>query len=302
MIRQAHLQLIAGHSVKHGIRSGSGLVAIFMTLVTGLILASVVISPLEAFQAEQNRFEQQMSQLSDAQRTEIQDEINGKVKKIASKAINWAIDPSEEQLKFLSEDHPVVISAFLVLLVLFTPFLVALAGSNQTSNDIDSKGLRFLLIRTERPNIFLGRFIGTYLFTAVVFALLFAILGVYMAAKIHLHSPGEMITWLALGYLRIMLFALPYMALCAWVSCMIESAFGSLMIALMIIYFYPALIALGKGINSAVGYLQYATPWGWKWMLLAPVGGSFFLGIGVMLAFTAALLFLGNRYFAKRDL
>lgn len=316
MIRSQHLKLIASHSARHGIRGGAGLVSIFMTLVTGLMLSYCVVAPLEMMDATRSEFDRQFEKQSNldptmraeiaAQKAELEaqmvERVNSEVKKIARKAIDWGVDPSEEQLKFLTDDHPALISAFLVLLMLFTPFLTCLSGFNQTSSDIDSKGLRFLLIRTERSNIFLGRLIGTYLFTMVVFGILFAILGLYFGLSVKVHEPGAMIAWLAQGYLRVMIFVLPYMALCAWVSCAISSSFGSLSIGLLVVYMYPVLIYLGTKIQPVIGYAQYVTPWGYKWWLLEPIGPKFLAGVGVMFAFTALITWLGHSYFGKRDL
>ncbi|MEZ4368864.1 MAG: hypothetical protein R2939_21680 [Kofleriaceae bacterium] len=150
--------------------------------------------------------------------------MNRQVLKIASKAIDFAVDPAPGQLDYLTRDNPALVSAILVLLFLVTPLLSCMGGFNQTSGDIASKGLRFLLIRTERPNIFLGRFLGTFLFSAVVYLMLFAILALYMAAKINVHPTGDMMMWLGQGYVRLLIFSLPYVALCAWISCAIDLA------------------------------------------------------------------------------
>ncbi len=301
MLRTPHLKLIASHSVRHGIRGGSGLIALLLTLILGLILASVVISPLEAIDqsaAEVSGY----GDLSASDRDAMRERMNVQVISVTRKAIDWAVDPTPEQLDYLASDHPAAVSAILVLLILVTPLLSCLGGFNQTSGDIASKGLRFILIRTERPNIFIGRFIGTYIFSAVVYLALFAILAIYMAVKIQVHPTGDMMLWLASGYLRLLVFSLPYIALCALISCAIDSAFGSLTIALLVVYLFPLVVKLGSGINANVAYLQYLTPWGYKWWLFEPLGGRFLGGIGVMVAFTAGFLFLGFKHFSKRDL
>jgi hypothetical protein len=125
----------------------------------------------------------------------------------------------------------------------------------------------------------------------------------YMFAKVDVHGKGEMAWWLFQGYLRVMLFALPYMAVCSWVSCMIESAFGSLVIALLLVYFVPALIGMaGSALDVNLHPLQYITPWGWKSWMLGPLGLQFLGAVAAQVAFAAGFLFLGNRYFGKRDL
>jgi len=48
MLRKAHLNLIARHSLRHGIRGGAGLVSIALTLLVGLFLAQCAVGPLES--------------------------------------------------------------------------------------------------------------------------------------------------------------------------------------------------------------------------------------------------------------
>jgi ABC-2 type transport system permease protein len=303
MIRKPHLRLIAFHSIRHGIRGGAGLVAVFMTLALSLLMANIVLSPLEALNSAENAMENRLGhELSDTERTQLREKMTHEVIQIGGKAIEWSISPSEEQADYLTRERPVTVSGILVLLMFVVPLLSCLAGFNQTAGDISTKGLRFLLIRTERPNIFIGRFLGTYVFSALTFLLAFVILMIYMALKVKLHAPGDMVLWLAQGYFRLMLYSLPYIALCAWVSCAIDSSFGSLMIALLIAYFVPLFVAVGSNINSAVKYLSYITPWGFKYWLLEPFGPKLLGGIAAMIGFTVLLLWAGLTHFSKRDL
>ena len=297
MIRGPHLQLIARHSVRHSLRGGAGLIAILATLVIGLGLASVVVSPLEAVEKKMEQ-----SHVDAAQAAQMTGEVGQEVIKIAKKAIGWAIGASDAQVDYLVGDKPALVSAILILLVVVTPLFACLAGFNQTSGDNASRGMRFLLIRTERTNIFLGRFIGTTIFNAVVLALLFAILAIYIAVKIHVHPTGDMMMWLAGGYVRILAFSLPYIALCAWISGAIDSPFGALMLCLTFAYVWPMFVAIGSKSNDAFGYAQYVTPWGFKWWLFSEQPAMVIGGIAVMLAFTAGLTWLGLDRFRKRDL
>lgn len=307
MIRQPHIKLIAKHSVRHGIRGGAGLVSLFLTLIIGLFLASLLISPLDSVERRVEMLDAANAdmgvKMTEAEKAAIIEQVNEEVIEIAGSAINWVIEPSPEHLDYLTQDKPAIISAILVVLFLVTPLFACLAGFNQTSGDIGSRGLRFLLIRTERPNIFVGRFVGTYLFSALVNLLLIGILAVYMAAKVDVHPKGDMVLWLLQGYLRMLLFSMPYIAVCAWVSCAIDAPFGSLVIALLVAYMFPLLVGRGAAINEHVGYLQYLTPWGFKyWLLESATTLHFWAAALAMLAFTAGALFLGARHFMRRDL
>jgi ABC-type transport system involved in multi-copper enzyme maturation permease subunit len=300
-LRNAHLSLIAKHSFRHGIRGGAGLVSIALTLLVGLFLANCAIGPFEGMSKSADEIAER-GQLGATDRAKMQDKINAELLQVAGKVMGFVTDMDSDQLKYLVDEKPAMVSTILVLLFLATPFFACLGGFNQTSGDIATKGLRFLLIRTERENIFWGRFMGTFLFSAAVNLILFAILAVYMAVKINVHPPGDMILWTIQGYLRMMVFVLPYIAMCAWISAAIDSPFGSLAINLMFAYLIPLMIGFGKNINEAVGYGQYITPWGFKYWLLQPAGGQFFLGILAMFGFTALFTFLGHTNFRKRDL
>lgn len=298
MIRGRHLELFARHSVRHSLRGGAGLIAIFATLVVGLVMASIVISPLEAVDREIQR----QTTVDSAHAQQLEEHAQGDVIKIAKKAMGWAIGASDEQADYLTNDKPAMISAILVLLMLVTPLFACLAGFNQTSGDNATRGLRFLLIRTERQNIFLGRFLGTVAFMAAVLALLFAVLGLYIVAKIHVHPAGDMMLWLGGGYLRLVVFSLPYIALCAWLSGAIDSPFGTLVLGLALVYVWPLFVGIGAAQQHAFSYLGYLTPWAYKWWLFSERPWMVGAGVLVMLGFTALLVAFGLSRFKKRDL
>jgi ABC-type transport system involved in multi-copper enzyme maturation permease subunit len=293
MIRRPHLKLIATHCVRHSLRGGAGLIAILATLTIGLIMASIVISPLEALHAKLH-IAQQPSELGGSQMQEVM--------QIAKKAFGWVMGTSDAQIDYLSNDKPAMVSAILILLTVVTPLFACLAAFNQTSGDNASRGLRYLLIRTERDNIFVGRLIGTAAFMAVVLGILFVILGAYIAAKIHVHPTGDMLLWLLGGYIRLVALTMPYVALCAWVSGSIDSPFGSLMLSLLVAYVWPLFVAVGAANAAWFHYLTYLTPWGYKWWLFSEQPAMVAGGFAVMLAFTVLITGYGLSRFRKRDM
>jgi ABC-type transport system involved in multi-copper enzyme maturation permease subunit len=302
MLRKEHLSLIAKHSLRHGLRGGAGLVSIALTLLVGLFLAQCAVGPLERVDKSVDSAADRTPGIDQDQRTFAKQKANEQIVKIAVKGMEMAMDPSTDQLTYLTEEKPAMISVMLVLLFLATPLFACLGGFNQTAGDIGSKGLRFLLFRTERANIFWGRFFGTLGFTALVNLLLFVILAIYIAAKIKVHPTGDMMLWMAQGYLRMMIFTLPYVALCAWISSAMESAFGALAISLLVAFFLPLFLGVAGSFEDVVKNAQYITPWGWKYFLLEPLGGKFFGGLAAMFGFSAIFLYLGHRNFTRRDL
>jgi ABC-type transport system involved in multi-copper enzyme maturation permease subunit len=287
-IRGPHVRMIALHHVKHSLRGGAGLVFVFLAVTIGLYAAYAVFAPLEmgsALGPEGQAIGQQ-----------------GAVE-VGRKALSWVLSMSPEQEHYLMYEKPVIISALLCVLLLTIPFLTCLGAFNQTSGDIGSKGLRYLLQRTERSNIFIGRFIGSYLFILLIMAILYGVLLIYALAKVDIHGKWEMFSWMAGGYLRVTILILPYTALCAWISSAIDSPFGALVMCLLFVILVPIFGMLGKVANPKAGeYIGYVMPAGFKYWLMHPSIGMLLAGVAVMLGFSAIFFFLGLRHFEKRDL
>ena len=99
-----------------------------------------------------------------------------------------------------------------------------------------------------------------------------------------------------------MVFTLPYVCLCSWISAAVDSAFAALALALLLAFFAPLFLAIAANINDSAKYAQFITPWGFKYWLLEPVGAKLVGGIGAALGFSSLFLWLGHRTFTTRDL
>lgn len=308
-----HLKLISTYAARYAIRGGTGLVFVILALSCGLLMAHFILSPVEQVK-EKNR----------AEGLEMKDEdIVKNLIDIARPVVVWVIggasskDASEEGMpdtkdengtsatewaSYLLDEKPALLSAVLLLMLFASPFLVALGAFNQFSGDVQTKGLRYQLLRTERTNIFFGRFLGTALYTVLVMALLISIIVLYLGLKINIYGWGALIVWSLRGLLALGIVCLPYVALCSWMSSMIDSPFGSLTINTLIVGAVPLFAFLGKNTWEPVAYVNYALPWGVQNYLLHPSTGSFLGAIAACCGYTLVFLFLGHRYFVKRDL
>jgi ABC-type transport system involved in multi-copper enzyme maturation permease subunit len=299
-LRGAHLNLIARTHVKYSVRGGAGLVFLLISLLTGLGIGSCVISPVESIQKGQEEFGDRSGRKLDNKDTKrVVDEV---VREIGMPMVKKFTGAGDKQAEYLLAKKPALISAFMVVLMFFLPFLVSLGAFNQTSGDIGNRGLRYQLLRTERANIFLGRFIGTVLFTMLVLGIIMAVTMVYLVVKAKFYPAGDVILWMLQGYVAMMIYALPWIALSAWMSAAIDSPFGALVLLQLMIGLFPALIWFGTSIESSVEYGRYITPWGFKYFLMHPNIGVYLGGVGAMLGFTALFTWLGLRLFQKRDL
>jgi len=298
--RLSHIWLIALYQLRFALRSGGGIVFLLLFLTTGLIVASIFITPVEG-----------LIKMQDEQGISADTEIF--LREISSSpeiqsGVRWAAGTSEEHTKYLLEEQPAVLSCIFILLLALIPYMIIIGTSNQTAGDIQNRGLRYLLLRTERINIYYGRFLGALCYTATSTLALVAFVGIYLQFKLGIYSGAEIWMWAFQGWIAILLFSIPFVALCAWMSSVVPSPFGALAINLVIVGFSTVFIFMLKSQLRAtdksedLGWLNKLLPTGWKYDLLSDGMGARALAAFVLMGFALLFLFLGQRHFAKRDL
>jgi ABC-type transport system involved in multi-copper enzyme maturation permease subunit len=316
----AHVRLISQYWTHFAIRSGSGLVYLMIVLTFGLSTAHMLISPVELLMVQQEqdmghrdpnavqelimsigkpvvKFVLGSKSLGQVAEETSQDPMMMMpmvVKADTSKAGQWAV--------FLLEDRPALLSAIFLVLVFGLPLAISFLAFNQVSGDVQSRGLRYLLLRTERGNIYLGRFLGTVVFSTGVIAFLILTIVLYLGLKTGLYPARELLIWSVQGFYALSMLMLPYIAVCAMISACVSSPFLSLILAKLIIAGTLLFAAIGTFVWEPLKYIKYLLPWGWQNHLLHPSwlhwGGA---GLAC-LAYTAVFLMLGYRRFERRDL
>jgi ABC-type transport system involved in multi-copper enzyme maturation permease subunit len=293
-----HLRLIQAYALRHAARSGAGLMFLILTLFFGLTVASIILAPIE--QADQT-----------VQREELVESLAS----MARRPVEWILlgspgeDPSPELTaererwsSNLLHDRPAVLSAIFVILLFGLPFLLPFGAFNQTAGEIGSRGLRYLLLRTERANIFFGRMLATLLFTALVLGLTVATIALYVGLRLELYPAADVLGWSLYGFVVLTVLALPYIALCAWISAANESAMASLVTCELVVGGVLLVALWGGAHNEYLGWCRYALPWGLQTRLFAPDIGQVLLAIAACLGYAAVFTALGYRKFTRRDL
>ncbi len=295
-VRRDHVGLIAGYSMRFSLRTGGGLLTILAVLIGGLAVAGAFCAPIEELMKEAPGLGHSPG------------EAAGTVDRIARAPqvihiVEWITGAEERQVTYLLSDQPALLSAITIVLLMLFPFVACLGAFNQTSGDIGSRGLRYLLLRTERPNVFLGRFAGTLGFLTLSTAAVYTLIALYVGLKFNVYPALDLLTWSIQGCLAILLLALPYVAMCAWMSALLDSAFGSLALCLLLTGF-PILFLkiLNASTRDAVPWIDRLLPWGWKYDLLSVDVGRRLLAYAAMLGFTAFFLAIGLKSFRRRDL
>ncbi|HZF28602.1 MAG TPA: hypothetical protein VE907_05770 [Gammaproteobacteria bacterium] len=299
------LGLICRYSIRHSLRSGSALVFMLLAVFFGLTVANSIISPFEAAVAQAGPAG--MSPQA----------VEQNLVSFARPAVQWAIAPhesadpaaqraAEERTRrwadYLLDERPALLSAIFLVLVFGMPLLIPFGAFNQTAGDIGNRGLRYLLLRTERANIFFGRLLATMAFTVVVQAVVIVTIALYLWLKVGVYGGGEIASWSLLGFVAIAVSGAPYVAVCAWISATRDSAMTSLVVANAVIGGVLLAPVLGAFAWEPARFATYLLPWGVQNDLLGPSAGTVAVAFGACVLYTVAFVWLGARTFERRDL
>ncbi len=296
-LKPRHVRLVASYWMRFSVRTGGGLMAIFLVLMSGLTIAHLFITPAESLLEQAPELGHTQGEAVDtiARIAESEQIVN---------LVQWVTGQDEEEVHYLLQDQPALLSVIWLIMLIIFPFVTAIGSFNQTAGDIGSKGLRYLLLRTERSNIYIGRTLGTVYFSAASLLLLMVLVLLYVGLKLRLYEFGHLLGSGFQGFLALMFLSLPYIAMCGWLSTMFDSAFASLAICILLVG--GPIVAFKMADTAAsttdLAWLELLLPWGWKYDLLSGDIGTRLTAIAVMLGFTAVFFLLGMRNFHRRDL
>ena len=301
-VSASHIRLISLYQTRHTVRGGAGLVFLMITLLFGLGVAQAVLTPVEKIMAEQAKAGVE----PDAERV-----VSEIFEVVGRPVVQWALGIESDEnssassdvwTTFLLDDRPALLSIIFLILLFGMPLLISFLAFNQIAGDVQNRGLRYLLLRTERANIFIGRFLGTAFFSTLVIAFIIGTITFYLGVNIRIYSAGPLIGWALHGFLALSVLMLPYIAICSWISASVDSAFISLVLAKGVIVGVWLFSLLGSLVWKPAIYINYALPWGLQNHLLHPhlshSLGAALACLGYMLVF----LFLGYYRFETRDL
>lgn len=321
----SHVHLISLYWSRYAVRSGAGLVYLLIALIFGLSVAHILIMPVEQLMALQKR------QIGKTDPQLIRKTIIDVGQPIAQFVLG--IKSLEEVTKeaaalqpgppdntstatqpgknaagfdpwtiFLFEKKPALLSAIFLVLLFGMPFVISFLAFNQISGDVQNHGLRYLLLRTERSNIYFGRFLGTTIFSTVVMAIIVVTITFYLGMKTRIYPALDLAGWAAHGFLALAILMVPYIAVCSLISASVDSPFLSLVLAKVAIAGIVLIGILGSLAWKPAKYIMYALPWGWQSNLLHPEPIHWLSAALACLVYTAFFLMLGYYRFERRDL
>jgi len=221
---------------------------------------------------------------------------------MTSKQVDEETSGFDPWTAFLLLKRPALLSSIFLVLLLGMPFAISFLAFNQVSGDMGTHGLRYLLLKTERGNIYIGRFVGTVVFSTLVNAVLVGVITLYIGIRINIYPILTLIGWSFQGFLVLSILMIPYIAVCSMVSALTESPSLSFLLTQLIIDGVLLIAVLGSRAWEPIKYIEYLLPWGWQNNLLHPSVIHLLAACLGCLAYSAVFLMAGFYYFKKRDL
>ncbi len=287
--------LLATERLRSAVASRAGLIFAALVVASAIIAVDAIVSPIEVL--EDWLGAGPPSAPADA----------GLLSAVAESQhlralATWVTQGDPARSAYLLQERPAILSGILLVLLLWTPFLAALGSFDQTAGDVDSRWIRFVLIRCERSSVFGGRLLAAGAIVMAVYALLVASLVAYLDWRLGLYPTASLAGWGWQGYQALTAFALPHVALCAWVSAASRSSLRALGACLVAVALPIAILGVSAAQWEGAGAWVRLHPWGWKYQLLDPDPGARAAAFGAMLGFTAVFTIAGAATFQRRDL
>ncbi len=217
-------------------------------------------------------------------------------------AAKWMAGMDKGFVDRLFMDHSPFVTLMFVMTVFAVPFLTMIAALDQNASDIGSKGIRFLLPRTSRDNLLVGRFLGTM--TSWSAMLILSGIAVTITALIldDVHGASVVISdgiWFTVS---IILVATPFAAFMALCSVVTGNPLLSITMGIGSYLGVFLLGGLGGWIHSSLKLFRFLFPAPLRYDLMLGDMTKTSVAMIAMIAYSLAFLILAGLFLRKRDL
>ena len=202
----------------------------------------------------------------------------------------------------LLREHPPVLVALFALVMGLMPLLCIILAYDQTATDIETRHVRYLLFRSDRVSIYLGKALGAQLIVALAVGLALLVFGAFLGIRTNSLEGMKGVLYLGRIWVTAVLYALPFVALLGLVSALIGRARRSLTVTFLYWFAVSILSGLLSLADESFDQLSYLFPSVGRFDLLLDSPGDLRNTVLYLVAFTLITGGLGLWRFRSRDL
>jgi ABC-type transport system involved in multi-copper enzyme maturation permease subunit len=202
----------------------------------------------------------------------------------------------------LLDDHPPVLVALFGLVLTLMPFLCLVLAYDQTATDIETRHVRYLLFRSDRLSIYLGKALGALGIIAGAVGLVLLVVGGFLGVRSNALEGLTGVVYLVRIWLTAVLYAVPFVALLGLMSALV----GRPRRTLTFTFLYWFAVGTAGGLLSladeSFSNLHYLYPTADRFNLMLDDAGDMGGTVLYLLCFTIVAGGLGAWRFRTRDL
>jgi hypothetical protein len=219
---------------------------------------------------------------------------------LGSGVLGWITGLDTSTVSGAFSGHPPMLVAFFLLALSATPPLVFLATCDQLASDIGRRHVRFVLLRTARGPLFLGKALGAFLFVALLQAA--ATMAAVLVATVVGTADGlDAITFGVRILASLLAFSLPFVALMAFAGVLLPHPALGLAVGLGLQFVVWMASTLGRLVDPRMQHLHLAFPTAFRFDLISERAGDLALAFGHMATLTILFATAGLLLFRWRD-
>lgn len=321
-----HIPLIAGQSVKQTLRSPAGVIMFLVIMFIGLFTAQLLLLPIEFVGKQAGQMGMEMDRENAVEQIESTAvPLLGRIlKRVTGEPVEKGgglgallqpqLQPPPMELKeegsildaeawafFLIREKPAFLSVLFLVFCMIIPSIVIFSSFNQIAGDAKNRGLRYILMRTDRQSLFIGKLIGSIAVTILFLLVLLISILVYVRIKLDLYAAYSLLQWGVRGLIGFTVISVPYITLALAFSGLIDSGAGALGASLGMLIIVPLLGRLFNSIWEPLQFISLLLPYKLSFFIFHPKGWVVLLSLIGLFGYAVLYGFLGLFYFNRRD-
>ncbi|NCF56432.1 MAG: ABC transporter permease subunit [Planctomycetia bacterium] len=273
MNKTRHIGLHAIKVISHSMRSGSGVAFIFLTILIGLSLANLVVTPIELELITVEELQDSSARaigIALATATLRASDGDDNQGTLTSRMENGDLIDLGMWARYLVIENPVLLSITVLLLGVVLPLLLPLGSFTVISGDVQHRTVRYLLPRTSRSSILIGRWLGSMILAWSLIIFLLCSVVIYLSIMIPSESLEDLIPWAGRCFLALFFLTIPYVSLGILCSATFSVPMVALLATVGSTIGVPSLSLSLQEAWEPLGNLLYLLPWGYSHELLSP--------------------------------